>query len=612
MITLGCCFSFLLVTSQPCTAKTLAKVTLNAEGTSTGLPDLFSGTMSYSIPIEVPAGRKGMDPGLALNYRSGSGNGALGVGWELELGSIQRATTSGTVNFSGDNYLLTKTGSASSLFSVGTNSYQTKIEGGFSRIQQISTANGPYWVVTDKAGVRFYYGQTAASRQDDSGSISRIYKWNLDRIEDTNGNYIAIYYYKNQNQIYLDRIEYTGNTGLDPTNVVNFYWEARLELVSDSSVGFTVKTAYRLATIDVVAKPTSTTTNRIRAYKLTYSNGPISHGSLLSSVQHFDKDSQVPAKSAGIASSGQVTGGDSLPARTMIYDQTGTQSNDYLTSFSNGIGGTTTIAYTAATLSGTIDTVQNVSSVAVSDGNGNTSTTYYHYTGGYYFASENDFRGFNKVEVRGPISADGKQVRTETYFHQGNETAADANNPAVPTGFTKGKPYRSITYAISGVTTGNEEVGSSQKLKISETTTSYAQKSINPPYFTPPNQIDTYLYDGNTNYRQSRAVYDYDAYGNVTYEEFQGDVNDANDRTKRTTRRSYLYNTDKWLVGFPITEGVYDGVNSWKKVAFSDFFYDEFSSCTADSPSNVHQAPVKGNLTRVMRWFDTSLAVNPP
>ena len=98
----------------------------------------------------------------------------------------------------------------------------------------------------------------------------------------------------------------------------------------------------------------------------------------------------------------------------------------------------------------------------------------------------------------------------------------------------------------------------------------------------------------------------------MTYEEFQGDVNDTNDRTKRTTRRSYLYNTDKWLVVFPITEGVYDGVNSWKKVAFSDFFYDEFSSCTADSPSNVHQAPVKGNLTRVMRWFDTSLAVNPP
>ena len=31
-------------------------------------PDLSTGAMSYSIPIEVPAGRRGMAPALALSY----------------------------------------------------------------------------------------------------------------------------------------------------------------------------------------------------------------------------------------------------------------------------------------------------------------------------------------------------------------------------------------------------------------------------------------------------------------------------------------------------------------------------------------------------------------
>lgn len=564
MITLGCCFSFLLVTSQPCTAKTLAKVALSAEGTSTGLPDLFSGTMSYSIPIEVPAGRKGMDPGLALNYRSGSGNGVLGVGWELELGSIQRATTGGTVNFSGDSYLLTKTGSASSLFSVGTNSYQTKIEGGFSRIQQISTANGPYWLVTDKAGMRFYYGQTAVSRQDDSGSISRIFKWNLDRVEDTNGNYIAIYYYKDQNQIYLDRIEYTGSTNLEPTNSVYFYWESRTDLNPVSTSGFTVTTGYRLSSIE----------SRIRIYILTYSYSSLTNGSLLYSVTPSDSAAKMPTcASTGINSSWKgiccpvgakcvykPVVGQSLPATTMSYEQRATYPGaDNLTEVSNGIGGTTTVAYVTQTLAGTTDTVPNVSSVTVNDGNGKVSTTYYQYTGGYYYAPESDFRGFNKVEVWGPVSDDGKQVRTETYFHQGNDytvisefaSTNDLNTLAnVPNGFTKGKPYRSITYAVSGVTTGNEATVTRQK--ISETTTIYAPKSLSAPFYTPPMQIDSYLYDGDTSYKQSRTKFTYGAYGNVTQEERQGDVNDSSN--DRTIVRTFSPNSTSWIVGLPATD----------------------------------------------------------
>ena len=75
----------------------VAKVAIDGNNSSSGgsdtaLPDLFTGAMSYQIPIEVPPGRNGMDPGLTLSYNSRRGNGWVGVGWELEVGAIERST----------------------------------------------------------------------------------------------------------------------------------------------------------------------------------------------------------------------------------------------------------------------------------------------------------------------------------------------------------------------------------------------------------------------------------------------------------------------------------------------------------------------------------------
>jgi RHS repeat-associated protein len=79
-------------------ASTIAPTTPILPGNSTvgTLPgdlevDSF-GNAAYSIPIAVPAGRRGIQPNLALNYSSGStGNGPLGVGWGLSgLSTIHR------------------------------------------------------------------------------------------------------------------------------------------------------------------------------------------------------------------------------------------------------------------------------------------------------------------------------------------------------------------------------------------------------------------------------------------------------------------------------------------------------------------------------------------
>ena len=52
-------------------------------GSTSVTPDLFSGALMHTIPIEVVPGRHGLQPSVALLYRSTNGNGQVGVGWEL-------------------------------------------------------------------------------------------------------------------------------------------------------------------------------------------------------------------------------------------------------------------------------------------------------------------------------------------------------------------------------------------------------------------------------------------------------------------------------------------------------------------------------------------------
>ena len=54
--------------------------------------DLATGRAVFGIPLAVSPGRRGMSPSLSLNYSSSGKNGPLGVGWNLELGLIERST----------------------------------------------------------------------------------------------------------------------------------------------------------------------------------------------------------------------------------------------------------------------------------------------------------------------------------------------------------------------------------------------------------------------------------------------------------------------------------------------------------------------------------------
>ena len=278
--------------------------------------DLFTGTATTSIPIEVPPGRQGVQPDLSLVYASGNGNGWVGMGWKLEKSVIERRTKDG-LDYSADDYVVRLSGINAELVAIDQptpplnhTDFRAKIEGSFTRIHKKTAADGkPYFEATDKLGKKYRFGYTAASRLFDPSDDTRIFRWCLDYVIDVHGNYMNIFYTLDQNQGYLAQIDYTGNVGagLPPTNSVIFHLED-LDVVNPTGTVNPMynriyldpdpndpnvdsppyKTAKRLKTVEVRA-------NNVlqRAYKLDYLPSAHTGHFQLASVQQFGSDTDI-------------------------------------------------------------------------------------------------------------------------------------------------------------------------------------------------------------------------------------------------------------------------------------------------------------------------------
>jgi YD repeat-containing protein len=269
---------------------------------------------------------------------------------------------------------------------------------------------------------------------------------------------------------------------------------------------------------------------------------------------------------------------------------------DLLTSLSNGLGGTTTITYVPSSqytnaqlpypvqTTATITTCDNWNSTTSACA-GTALTTAHTYSGGYHHIGEREFRGFNYVKVTGPVGPTGEQLLSETWFHQGNDVAVGTNNPNVAHGYTKGLPYRTkVTDATGHV--------------WSDATTAYlADADGVAPFFTPVTQVDASIDNGA---KQTRTVYaQYDTYGNVLREDQVGDISTTTD--DRTLIRTFANNTADWLLGFPTSETVYEGIGLSLQVAQTTLYYDGTASC---GTASTNQTPTLGHLTRTVRWLN--------
>ncbi len=146
------------------------------------------GAATYSIPIKVPPGINNVEPKLSLSYRSGGGNGTVGVGWALSgLSSVTRCPKTkaqdgvrGGVNGDANDRfcldgqrLIAVPGST---YGASGAEYRTEVES-FSRVYSYGVCGtGPCrFEVMDKQGTLAVFGETNAVPRFDDGVTPRVY-----------------------------------------------------------------------------------------------------------------------------------------------------------------------------------------------------------------------------------------------------------------------------------------------------------------------------------------------------------------------------------------------------------------------------------------------------
>ncbi|MDO8969802.1 MAG: SpvB/TcaC N-terminal domain-containing protein, partial [Saprospiraceae bacterium] len=188
-----------------------------------------NGTASFSIPLPLSPNRNGFTPALSVSYNSGAGNSILGIGWGLDIPSIQRKTDkrlprywddgaeADTYMFSGAEDLvpyLTQDGTqwvaeTSTENGYTVHLYRPRIEGLFARMERIEHAlHGMYWRVTTRDNITTIFGRSPACRIADPADPQRIFQWLPELSFDDKGS-VVVFEYKAE----------------DFTNVPNDIWE---------------------------------------------------------------------------------------------------------------------------------------------------------------------------------------------------------------------------------------------------------------------------------------------------------------------------------------------------------------------------------------------------
>lgn len=203
------------------------------------------GAATYSIPLELPEGIKGIQPNLSITYNSQSGNGLLGWGWTLGgLSAISRVAENlfldnrkKGVNFDKDRFALDGQRLIANDGIYGNNlaEYRTEVDG-MSKIvsyTEDTIVNGPAkFKVWTSDGLVMEYGFTPDSKIaykiSNDAKEYEVALWLLSKVQDREGNYMTFEYGKGGAHYCVKKISYTGNANanLYPRYVLTFEYES--------------------------------------------------------------------------------------------------------------------------------------------------------------------------------------------------------------------------------------------------------------------------------------------------------------------------------------------------------------------------------------------------
>jgi len=217
--------------------------------------DLFTGSATYSYPVQVPKGTNDLTPDVSLSYSS-SGvhdlSAHIGAGWEVSRDYVQRDVNFTPSDTSDDKFKLHFKGAMYDLVYNSSDSlYHTKIESNL-KIQQFTTGGqgttGIYWQVTTTDGTVYRFGYASNSEFVCNGQSYDGY-WNLDQATDTHGNHIYYTYTSSTGASYLSQIKYNN----DQLREVDFTYAANPYAIKIYQQGCSVTEGSRLSSIQVKA-----------------------------------------------------------------------------------------------------------------------------------------------------------------------------------------------------------------------------------------------------------------------------------------------------------------------------------------------------------------------
>ena len=281
-----------------------------------GVPGANSyGSLSTSLSLKLPPGRKGMEPSLNLVYNSNTRHSPLGSGFEIPIPYIGIDTRWGVPRYNDQHETETYTLNQEQLYPTvhrdklqarsAEKRFSPRVEGNFQRI--IRHGDHPknyWWEVKSKDGVTQYYGGTPSDGGVFQGAILRdeygnIGHWGLREEQDSRGNFVRYHYALTQNtglprgkvpgqELYLDRITYTGHGNTKGLFSVQFIRESgRKDVSIDCTLGFKRVRADLIRRIEIRYQQETVT-----SYEFNYQQGAF-FKTLLSEVVEKDRAGNV-------------------------------------------------------------------------------------------------------------------------------------------------------------------------------------------------------------------------------------------------------------------------------------------------------------------------------
>ncbi|HFG0578815.1 TPA: SpvB/TcaC N-terminal domain-containing protein, partial [Flavobacterium psychrophilum] len=261
-----------------------------------------NGTANTNFPIELPAGRAGMQPALALQYSSEGAHTWAGLGWDISVPSVSIETRWGaprydqaketeSYNLAGQDLLPNAHRDSWKLREANKKFFPRK-EGAFQKItRKGSSPSTYYWEVIDKSGVISYYGGTTTGL-DENGVLrtqaGNIGHWALLQQTNLRGNSIHYEYDKINGQLYIKKIYYTGKNNTKGLYSVSFIKDSDLGEAQRPDVQVSARSGFKQVNDKLLRKIiVKYKEEKIRSYQLNYALGAFKK-TLLKEISVYD------------------------------------------------------------------------------------------------------------------------------------------------------------------------------------------------------------------------------------------------------------------------------------------------------------------------------------